>query len=67
MGWLYSSMICAVALNIFFALRAHRVAFLQGDRFIEFLAVTHVLDLMQLAGASPVGLLSSELEKKRRT
>jgi biopolymer transport protein TolR len=46
-----------------FALRAHRVAFLQGDRSLEFQAVAQVLDLMHVAGASPVGLLSSELEK----
>ena len=47
------------------ALRAHRVAFLQGDRSLEFQAVAQVLDLMRLAGVSPVGLLSSELEKNR--
>lgn len=46
-----------------FALRAHRVAFLQGDGSLEFQAVAQVLDLMHVAGASPVGLLSSELEK----
>lgn len=46
-----------------FALRAHRVAFLQGDRSLEFRVVAQVLDVMQDAGASPVGLLSSELEK----
>jgi biopolymer transport protein TolR len=48
-----------------FALRAHRVAFLQGDGSLEFQAVAQVLDLMHGAGASPVGLLSSELEKNR--
>jgi biopolymer transport protein ExbD/biopolymer transport protein TolR len=48
-----------------FALRAHRVAFLQGDRSLEFQMVAQVLDLMHVAGASPVGLLSSELEKNR--
>lgn len=47
------------------ALRAHRIAFLQGDRSLEFQAVAQVLDLMRLAGVSPVGLLSSELEKNR--
>ena len=46
------------------ALRAHRVAFLQGDRSLEFQVVAQVLDDMQAAGASPVGLLTSELEKK---
>jgi biopolymer transport protein TolR len=48
-----------------FALRAHRVAFLQGDRSLEFRAVALVLDLMHAAGVSPVGLMSSELEKIR--
>jgi biopolymer transport protein TolR len=48
-----------------FAVRAQRVAFLQGDRSIEFQAVAQVLDLMHVAGASAVGLLSSELEKNR--
>jgi biopolymer transport protein TolR len=47
------------------ALRVHRVAFLQGDGALEFQAVARVLDLMHTAGASPVGLLSSELEKNR--
>ena len=53
-------------LDRIFALRAHRVAFLQGDRTLEFQAVAHVLDIMTVAGVS-VGLLSSELEKNRRT
>jgi biopolymer transport protein TolR len=48
-----------------FALRAHRMAFLQGDRSLEFQAVAQVLDLMHAAGVSPVGLMSSELEKIR--
>jgi biopolymer transport protein ExbD len=48
-----------------FALRAHRVAFLQGDRSLEFQLVAEVLDVMHVAGASPVGLLTSELEKNR--
>ena len=47
-----------------FALRAHRVAFLQGDRSLEFQQVAAVLDVMQAAGASSVGLVTSELEKK---
>jgi biopolymer transport protein TolR len=45
--------------------RIHRVVFLQGDRSLEFQAVARVLDLMHTAGASQVGLLSSELEKNR--
>jgi biopolymer transport protein TolR len=48
-----------------FARRSERVAFLQADRSLEFQAVARVLDLMRSAGASPVGLLSSELEKNR--
>jgi biopolymer transport protein TolR len=48
-----------------FALRAQRVAFLQGDRSLEFQAVAQVLDDMHAAGASPIGLLTSELEKNR--
>jgi biopolymer transport protein ExbD len=48
-----------------FALRARPVAFLQGDRSLEFHAVAQVLDLMHSAGASSVGLLTSELEKNR--
>jgi biopolymer transport protein TolR len=45
--------------------RIHRTVFLQGDGSLEFQAVAQVLDLMYAAGASPVGLLSSELEKNR--
>ncbi len=52
-------------LETIFALRAHRVAFLQGDRSLEFQAVAQVLDDMHAAGASPIGLLTSELEKNR--
>jgi biopolymer transport protein TolR len=48
-----------------FARRSDRVAFLQADRSLEFQAVAHVLGLMHSAGASPIGLLSSELEKNR--
>jgi biopolymer transport protein TolR len=48
-----------------FALREHRVAFLQGERSVEFQAMAAVLDEMQSAGATPVGLLTSELEKNR--
>jgi biopolymer transport protein TolR len=48
-----------------FAARSDRVAFLQADRSLEFQAVAQILDLMRSAGASPIGLLSSELEKNR--
>ena len=52
-------------LETIFALRAQRVAFLQGDRSLEFQVVAQVLGEMHAAGASPVGLLTSELEKNR--
>jgi biopolymer transport protein TolR len=45
--------------------RAHRVAFFLGDGSLEFQAVARVLDVMHAAGASPVGLVTSELEKNR--
>ena len=48
-----------------FTRRSERVAFLQADRSLEFQAVAQVLDLMHSAGATPIGLLSSELEKNR--
>ncbi len=48
-----------------FALRAQRVAFLQGDRSLEFAAVAQILDLVHSAGATSVGLLTTELEKNR--
>jgi len=54
-----------VRLREIFAQRPDRVAFLQADRSLEFQAVAQVLDLMQTAGATPIGLLSSELEKNR--
>ena len=52
-------------LETLLATRIDRVAFLQGDRSLEFQPVAQVLDAMHSAGASPVGLLTSELEKKR--
>jgi biopolymer transport protein ExbD/biopolymer transport protein TolR len=52
-------------LQQFFAPRSDRVAFLKGDRCIEFQVVAHVLDTMHSAGAAPIGLLTSELEKNR--
>ena len=48
-----------------FAQRSERVAFLQGDRSLEFETVAAVLNDLHVAGASPVGLLTSELEKNR--
>ncbi|HUN63252.1 MAG TPA: biopolymer transporter ExbD [Candidatus Sulfotelmatobacter sp.] len=43
--------------------RAQRVVFLQGDRSLEFAVVAEVLNVMHMAGASPVGLVTTELEK----
>ncbi len=54
-----------VRLRGIIARRTERVAFLQADRSLEFQAVAQVLDLMHSAGATPIGLLSSELEKNR--
>ncbi len=48
-----------------FGARAYRVAFLQADSSLEFHAVAQILDLMHTAGASSVGLLTSELAKNR--
>jgi biopolymer transport protein TolR len=48
-----------------FGRRSNRAAFLQADRSLEFQAVAQVLDLMHSAGATPIGLMSSELEKNR--
>ncbi len=48
-----------------FALRPDGIAFLQCDRSLEFQAVAQTLDLMHTAGATSVGLLTSELEKNR--
>ncbi len=48
-----------------FAVRAQRVAFLQADPSLEFNSVATILDLLHSAGASSVGLLTTELEKKR--
>ncbi len=45
--------------------RLHRVAFLRGDRSLEFHVVAQVLDSMTAAGADSVGLLTPELEKFR--
>jgi len=52
-------------LQLVFARRSERVAFLQADRSLDFQAIAQVLDLMHSAGATPIGLLSSELEKNR--
>src|SRR5437879_7790830 len=46
-----------------FKLRATRVAFIRGDKPVEFGVVAEVIDVMHAAGIAPVGLLTPELEK----
>lgn len=46
-----------------FEFRAERVAFVRGERLVEFQVVARVIDDMHAAGISSVGLLTPELEK----
>ena len=46
-----------------FKLRATRVAFIRGDKPVEFGVVAEVIDVMHTSGIASVGLLSPELEK----
>ena len=46
-----------------FKLRATRVAFIRGDKPVEFGVVAEVIDVMHAAGIASVGLLTPELEK----
>jgi biopolymer transport protein ExbD len=48
-----------------FQQRPYRVAFLQGDKALEFAAVARVIDVMKAARIDSVGLLTPELEKDR--
>ena len=48
-----------------FKLRADRIAFVRGDAIVEFQVVARVIDEMQAAGVSSVGLLTPELERGR--
>jgi biopolymer transport protein TolR len=48
-----------------FKYRADRVAFVRGDREVEFQAVASVIDDMHAAGISSVGLLTAELDAGR--
>jgi biopolymer transport protein ExbD len=45
--------------------RAERIAFVRGDGIVEFQVVAWVIDDMQVAGISSVGLWTPELEKGR--
>ena len=46
-----------------FKMRASRIAFIRGDRVVEFSVVARVIDVMHGVGISSVGLLTPELEK----
>jgi len=46
-----------------FKSRAIRVAFIRGDKPVEFAAVAKVIDVMHVSGIASVGLLTPELEK----
>jgi biopolymer transport protein TolR len=46
-----------------FKQRASRVAFVRGDRPVEFGVVANVIDVMHTSGISSVGLLTPDLEK----
>jgi biopolymer transport protein ExbD/biopolymer transport protein TolR len=46
-----------------FKLRATRVAFVRGDRPVEFGVVAKVIDVMHTSGIASVGLLTPDLEK----
>jgi biopolymer transport protein ExbD len=48
-----------------FSRRADRTAFVQGNPAIEFQVVAKVIDVMDAAGISSVGLLTPQLEKGR--
>jgi len=46
-----------------FKQRASRIAFIRGDRPVEFGVVANVIDVMHTSGISSVGLLTPDLEK----
>lgn len=46
-----------------FKQRASRIAFIRGDRPVEFAAVANVIDVMHSSGIVSVGLLTPDLEK----
>jgi biopolymer transport protein TolR len=46
-----------------FKTRANRTAFVRGDSTVEFQLVAKVIDVMQSAGISSVGLLTPQLEQ----
>jgi biopolymer transport protein TolR len=52
-------------LDEIFSRRADRTAFVSGDSGVEFQVVAKVIDVMDAAGISSVGLLTPQLEKGR--
>jgi biopolymer transport protein TolR len=52
-------------LDAIFRRRADRTAFVSGDSGVEFQVVAKVIDVMDAAGISSVGLLTPQLEKGR--
>jgi biopolymer transport protein TolR len=44
-----------------FKVRADRTAFIRGDASVEFSVVARVIDVMNIAGIAPVGLLTQQL------
>jgi biopolymer transport protein TolR len=48
-----------------FNMRVSRVAFLRGDRAIEFGAIARAIDVMRGSGITTVGLMTTELENVR--
>jgi biopolymer transport protein TolR len=46
-----------------FKQRASRIAFIRGDRPVEFAVVANVIDVMHSSGIVSVGLLTPDLEK----
>ena len=50
-------------LNEIFKMHASRIAFIRGERVVEFSSVARVIDVMHEVGISSVGLLTPDLEK----
>jgi biopolymer transport protein ExbD len=52
-------------LDEIFSRRADRTAFVSGDSGVEFQVVAKVIDVMDAAGISSVGLLTPQLQNGR--
>jgi biopolymer transport protein ExbD len=50
-----------------FGARANRTAFIQADSVLEFQVVASVIDVMDAAGVSSIGLMTPGLEKQAET